>query len=524
MARPRLNPDTIDKICKTCQKTFTISFYLRNKRTYCSKKCANHDPEIINKMVASQTKTFKEKYGMHPMKTEETKENLKKSVKATHGVEWASQIKGWYDTVKKNNLIKHGVEHYNNLDAIKKTCMEKYGVKNYMQTEEYMKKYKKTCMKKYGVPHASQSKKFKVTHYKNMFDKFMDHPKFQNFKPLFKFTEYEGASIKKYGFECRRCGDRKQHTLDCGKSPICPSCDKNNSSFFQKEIYDFINNLFDKQKNIEINDRRILSPKEIDIVIPDICLGIECNGLVWHSEVIGRKQKTYHLNKNISAMAKGYRLIHVFENEWYKKQEILKSMFRSILGKTPDRIHGRKCTIKTVHPDASSKFLNENHIQGVDHSSVKIGLYMNNELVSLMTFVKSRFDKNIEWELSRFCNKLNTHVNGGASKLLSHFIKIYNPNNIVSYSDRRYFDGKLYVNLGFRFIANTRPSYFYIIDNYQTLQNRISWQKHLLHKNLNNFDPNLTEWENMKNNGFDRIWDCGNSKWVWNKEIIKKSS
>jgi hypothetical protein len=132
-----------------------------------------------------------------------------------------------------------------------------------------------------------------------------------------------------------------------------------------------------------------------------------------------------------------------------------------------------------------------------------------------MTFVKSRFDKNVEWEMSRFCNKINTHVNGGASKLFSFFIKKYNPKSIVSYSDRRYFEGKLYLNLGFNFVKNTPPNYYYIIDNYQTLQNRIGWQKHLLKKKLPLFDINLTEWENMKNNGFDRIWDCGHIKWLW---------
>lgn len=515
MGRRRTFPETIELNCKTCKNVFTVSYYLRSKRKYCSRSCANHDPEVIQRMIASQTETYNEKYGMHPMKTEETKNNLRASVKEKHGVEWASQIDGWYNTVKKNNLEKRGIEHYNNIKQIKETCLERYGVENYRHTDEYKEKYKQTCIKKYGVEHSSQQKKFQVEHYKNMFDKFMDHPRFKDFLPMFSFKEYDGVSAKKYEFTCRRCNNIRLHSLDNGKSPICPTCDKNNSSFFQKEIYDFINELFDNCKNIEINNRKIIYPKEIDIVIPDLKMGIECDGLVWHSEVIGRKNKTYHVNKSNFSLGRGYRLIHIFENEWSKKSEILKSMFRSIFGKTPNKLHGRKCEIKEVPLNVSSQFLNENHIQGVDHSSIKLGLFFNNELVSMMTFVKSRFDKTVEWEMSRFCNKINTHVNGGASKLFSHFIKTYNPKSIVSYSDRRYFDGKLYMNLGFQFIKNTPPSYFYIIDNYQTLQNRVSWQKHLLSKKLRSFDPSLTEWENMKNNGFDRIWDCGHGKWVW---------
>ena len=39
---------------------------------------------------------------------------------------------------------------------------------------------------------------------------------------------------------------------------------------------------------------------------------------------------------------------------------------------------------------------------------------------------------------------------------------------------------------------------------------RIQFQKHKLKDKLETFDPNITEWENMKANGYDRIWDCGN--------------
>ena len=156
-------------------------------------------------------------------------------------------------------------------------------------------------------------------------------------------------------------------------------------------------------------------------------------------------------------------------------------------------------------------------MQGVDNSSVRLGLFYENELISAMTFGKSRYDKKVQYEMYRFCNKLNTNIVGGASKLFSFFVNTYDPQSIISYSDRRYFDGILYVKLGFKFIQNTTPNYFYIFNNYTTLKSRISFQKHKLKKILPIFDPLLTEWENMKNNGFDRIWDCGNGKWVWKK-------
>lgn len=57
----------------------------------------------------------------------------------------------------------------------------------------------------------------------------------------------------------------------------------------------------------------------------------------------------------------------------------------------------------------------------------------------------------------------------------------------------------------------------YYRKGYQLLESRIKYQKHKLLKLLKAFSPSLTEWENMKNNGYDRIWDCGNDVWIWNK-------
>ena len=160
--------------------------------------------------------------------------------------------------------------------------------------------------------------------------------------------------------------------------------------------------------------------------------------------------------------------------------------------------------------------MESNHLQGKDKSSIKYGLYYNDELVSLMTFVKSRFDKKIQYEMYRYCNKLNTSVIGAASKLFKRFINDHSPKSIISYSDKRYFDGIVYQGLGFNFIENTTPNYWYISPDYKVLFNRMTFQKHKLNKLINNFDSNLTEWQNMQLNGYDRIWDCGNGKWVWN--------
>lgn len=68
----------------------------------------------------------------------------------------------------------------------------------------------------------------------------------------------------------------------------------------------------------------------------------------------------------------------------------------------------------------------------------------------------------------------------------------------------------LYKKLGFKHTHNSSPNYFYFNKNYLVRLNRMKFQKYKLKYNISKFDKNLTEWENMKNNGYDRIWDCGN--------------
>jgi hypothetical protein len=65
----------------------------------------------------------------------------------------------------------------------------------------------------------------------------------------------------------------------------------------------------------------------------------------------------------------------------------------------------------------------------------------------------------------------------------------------VTYSDRRFFTGKIYETLGFRFVDITPCGYYYIINKYKDLRHRMSFQKHKLKNFLNVFDPNLSEWE-----------------------------
>ena len=139
-------------------------------------------------------------------------------------------------------------------------------------------------------------------------------------------------------------------------------------------------------------------------------------------------------------------------------------------------------------------FFNKNHIQGDIFSKHNYGLYYKNRLVALMCFhdlrrVTGNDSKENNYELTRYCTLKNFKIIGGAGKLLSHFVKTHNPESILSYADRRWSDGRLYHNLGFDFMHNTRPNYFYIVN--KTRVNRFKYQKHKLV--MDGFDINQTE-------------------------------
>lgn len=266
------------------------------------------------------------------------------------------------------------------------------------------------------------------------------------------------------------------------------------------------------------NDRELIRPLELDILHDNFA--IEYNGLMWHSSGNSKfsmfnlkdsEVKSKHLIKTKLCEEKNIQLFHIFENEWIQKKPIWESVINSKLGKT-EKIYARKCEVKEIN--STSSFEDENHLQGRGNSSIKLGLFYGEDMVSIMTFGKSRFNKSYDYELIRYCSKLNTTVVGGASKLLKHFERNFKPKSLISYANRRWSQGGVYEKLGFDFLYNTQPNYFYFREGQMNLYSRNKFQKHKLPKLLNNFNPELTETENMYNNGYRKIYDSGNKVYV----------
>lgn len=483
-----------------CNSVPNFLTYTSGYSRTCSNVCAQFDPQTISKIKQTNYKKYGVEYGLS---NKDIIEKRKVTCVKNYGV----------DNPTKSKIV---------LDKIASSNKEKYGVEWILQNQS---KKELAMIKKYGVKNIQQSLEIKlktsVTRRSLFYDSLFSTDRLKSkVVPLFSKDEYvSDGYYSNFKFKCLTCNTEFFDCLEDGDVPRCTKCYKH-SSIFEEEVFNFIQSLV--TVDIKRNDKTVLNTLELDIYISDKKIAFECNGLYWHGEINGGKNKKYHLNKTLECESKGIRLIHIFEDEWLFKKDIVKSRIKNLLNKNENKIFARKCTIKVINPSESNCFLENNHIQGKDNSSVKLGLLLNNELVSVMTFGKLRTalgnkNKIDTWEMYRFCNKSNTTVIGAASKLLKYFIKTYYPKKIITYSDKRWNSGNLYTTLNFIKISNGVPNYWYYgKGNSYKRHHRFSFAKHTLSKKIKTFDINLTEWENMKNNGYDRIWDCGSDKFEFN--------
>lgn len=259
----------------------------------------------------------------------------------------------------------------------------------------------------------------------------------------------------------------------------------------------------------------ILDGKDIDIYIPDKKIGIEFNGLYWHSKEKG-KNRLYHLNKTEIAEKLGIRLIHIFEDEWLFKRDIILLKLKSILEVSNSSLYARKLQLRKISFSEVSVFYEKTHIQGKGSPSIdNYGLYSGEYLVASMSFGNSRFEKGVI-ELLRYSS--SNRVVGGFSRLLKAYLRD-NPSitKIISYSDKRWTSStrNVYLSNGFTKVGVSAPGYFYVKGNRR--YNRFTFMKHKLEKTLETFDSNKTEAENMSANGYLTIYDCGMDKWEFKR-------
>lgn len=402
----------------------------------------------------------------------------------------------------------------------KKAIQEKYGVDNVMELKKYRDKIEKTKLKKYGDSKYNNSEKSRENFLKTFFKKITNGERLpDNIIPLFVEKDYNGVTSQ-YKFQCKTCNTIFEDHLDNGRYPRCLICKPYiKSSEGEKELAAYMRELLPNE-TILTNNRKIFEGKyELDIFIPSKNIAFEYNGNYWHSDFAGKDSK-YHINKLNECEKLNIHLVQIFDDEWINKNDIVKSKIRSILGLSDLRIGARKCKILPISAENKNNFLEKYHIQGKDISEIYLGAFYEDELVSVMTLSSLRLSlgnrsKKASYELVRLASKIN--VIGICRKFISYIEKNYDYFSIISYADRRWTNKykNIYLTSGFELISITKPNYWYISqkENCTIRHHRFGFRKSILHKKLDKFDSKLTEYDNMKNNGYCRLYDAGNLKY-----------
>lgn len=281
-----------------------------------------------------------------------------------------------------------------------------------------------------------------------------------------------------------------------------------NKSKGELEVKDFIKSL-----GVDCFSSMFDKTYEIDCYVPEKNFGLEYCGEYWHRYVPALDNKYYHRNKMEFARTKGISLMTIFELEWKSKPEIIKSMIKSKIGLL-DKIPAKKCSIVSLEKSIANDFHDQNHLSSFSTNSINLGLEYQGELVSVLSLSKSRFDKNYEYEISRFSSKLDHTVVGGLGKLFNYFVSEYDPSSCMTYVDLRVGLGKSYEKIGFSFLGKTSPNYFYCNNKGDKMEGRMKFQKHML-KSWPQYSPEKTELQIMEDSGYFRVYDCGNMKYGW---------
>ena len=459
-------------------------------------------------------------------KSEEIKQKISNTVKS----------KECQDRTKQTNKEKYGNENYRNVDKIRKTNIKKFGTPTPAQNEEIKNKIREshknkssnqkqetvnkiketkkqiygtetynnrekaeiTCIQKYGVKTANQ-------YGSDMFYTTMQQKYGDNWKSVVGKLASEGLHRNMTLFEKENdCTAISKiiHTYGQGwlsmktdldliynksnvyvkNSDIAKIIDYNESphniSGKELQLLEYIKSIYNGK--VISNSRNIIKPYELDMYFPDKNIAIEFNGMYWHSALY--KAKNYHLDKSKLCQELGIRLIHIYEWEleepyWSKIKMMLNEAFNN-----SNKIYARNCSIKEI-TNKEAKILNEKvHLQGHRNAQVTYGLFYNNELVQLMSFSKTKYNRNIkndnEWEIIRGCPGSNTSVIGGVSKLLKHFIRTHNPKMIFSYCDFNKFSGTSYETVGMKFDGYTGPDKTWIINGKPIIRNPFRYKEY----------------------------------------------
>lgn len=479
--------------------------------------------------------------GNQECKTKSRFINLKKNTLEKYGVEHTSQLESTKQKHKETMLARYNCAHNFSGELRDKQYqknLETFGVKHALQRKDSQDKRKKTMLARHGTLNMITGEKAKSTNllkYNNENATLSDEIKNRIIESTratklakqvhklaqfnIQITEYI-SNRQYYVIQCNKCntelqvaGSTLNSKLRMSSDPctICNPYIPSYTSSLELEVKDWIESLNEKVIN---NCKTIVSGQELDIYLPEKRIGFEFNGLYWHSELY--KESKYHQEKSSKFLEAGVKIYHIWEDDWINKKEKIKSRILSQLNMNT-RIYARQCEIKEITGSSAKKFFESYHLDDSVNAKKYFGAFYKDELVSVMSFSKSRFDASIDWEIIRFATRSNTTIVGIASRLVKAFIKSADPIKIMTYAKIDWTPDPLesvYSKIGFKLVGATSPGKYWVVDGIRL--NRMNFTKKKLVKAGEN--ANLTADEIMYSKNRYKLFDSGN----WKFEMVIK--
>src|SRR6266403_359473 len=363
------------------------------KVNYKNKYGVEHQMKRIDIQNKVKQTTF-ERYGVeHPTQSKE----ILKNVRNTWNNKTDEELQLIKDKLSNTFLNKSDEEKESILNKRKNNLKENYGVEHTFHVPYIKEKIKQTHLERYGVDHPMRNDEIqekRIESYKKGY--------IENLLTKVENVEYINHVNNKKGglhLHCNICD--KNFTIHPtllysrlkANVHICTKCvDKTSTSTGEKELLDFIKSIYNDE--IVINDNKQIAPRHLDIYIPKLKMALEFNGLYWHNELF--KSDDYHKEKSDKCLANDIRLIHIWEDDWNYKKDIVKSRIKNLFKLNSEKIFARKCDIREICANQCRDFLDENHLQGFINSKYYIALYYDDVIVSIMTFGVLRSVKNID--------------------------------------------------------------------------------------------------------------------------------
>lgn len=482
-------------ICLFCNKEFElnsnqINTLKKNSEAllFCSRSCSGK--YYANKQHSSYSKEDKLRRNSKISKTLKEKEiHLSEEEKKIRGI---NLNKYWKDLDKEQRSARNR----KNVIKAKETKLRKYGNENYNNSEQISKTYKEH----YNINNPA--------------------PNWNHISPENLAIIRDKEKFKQYILSIP-LDERCIYTIAKGLNIARPYCSNllnkyqiyedpeikihRNISKPQLDLQEYISSSCDF--DVIINTKKIITPYELDIYIPEKQVAIEYNGNYYHTT--NNIDKKAHYKKSKLCEEKGIRLIHIFEYEWENERQrpILENIIKNALGVNSNRIYARNLDIEVKQSKDMKEFFEANNIQGFRGGKFSICLVDKNTREVYMAYMMGSafFGKGkYEWEVIRGATKLGYTIVGGASKIWKYFKETYNPNSCVYYVDYNYFNGNSIKNL----------------DNFELVDTQFSFKNYFVNEGkVKNRDPiHHSEIKQLEEQGLVYpIYNAGTKVYVWKK-------